>query len=618
MTSMNDAAKALKHTSQGSRVGTNQQQTRGSQNQSRQGKQGENPTHGQSRQGSLQDQNLNQSRQRSQQNHDLNQSRQNHDLNQSRQRSQQNHDLNQSRQRSQQNHDLNQSRQQTSRQEPNLNQSRSHHVGDEGITSRHGSQRLPSQLDARSRQRTQEGLGTQNRNRSVMQSAGGWSNREDLLPQPDEYQQVVTPHSQRPSRRGGGSTRPSQVSQANGSRRSVAPSYREEDEDEYDEDEEDEDEESDNGDFVDYYPEYAPPPSVKRKGARVETADNYETCSCFPKRKNKNIPSMVYENITCVHNGLKGQSHAGVYRFDDNWIERDVQTANEQNVSGKKGKKKQKTINRPKIKYIYGYPKPVLPAVSDEEEENDADDDDEYYDEDMSDEDVDALSTRSKNQARSQSSKNKEKASKKRKHKQRDNLGSRVEEMEDDYDDDEDDEENPQGALTREEAYYPVALPQIGHSPPPSREKSRYSTRSQNALPPLPESPFIIANKNKKASIKPTQSVRSNRRDPSVSYQSGRHSAPDMRSLPSPRQQKPITKTRRFQGVYFDPVRKRAVPYDISWNGHLDQNGGRMSSRMPNRMRSSSRYSKTDIPEEDDDYYDEDDDDEDYEYADNR
>lgn len=386
-----------------------------------------------------------------------------------------------------------------------------------------------------------------------MQSAGGWSNREDLLPQPDEYQQVVTPYSQRPSRRGGGSTRPSQVSQANGSRRSVAPSYREEDEDEYDEDEEDEDEESDNGDFVDYYPEYAPPPSVKRKGARVETADNYETCSCFPKRKNKNIPSMVYENITCVHNGLKGQSHAGVYRFDDNWIERDVQTANEQNVSGKKGKKKQKTINRPKIKYIYGYPKPVLPAVSDEEEEDDADDDDEYYDEDMSDEDIDALSTRSKNQARSQSSKNKEKASKKRKHKQRDNLGSRVEEMEDDYDDDEDDEENPQGALTREEAYYPVALPQIGHSPPPSREKSRYSTRSQNALPPLPESPFIIANKNKKASIKPMQSVRSNHRDPSVSYQSGRHSAPDMRSLPSPRQQKPITKTRRFQGVYFDP-----------------------------------------------------------------
>lgn len=35
-------------------------------------------------------------------------------------------------------------------------------------------------------------------------------------------------------------------------------------------------------------------------------------------------------------------------------------------------------------------------------------------------------------------------------------------------------------------------------------------------------------------------------------------------------------------------------------------------------MRSSSRYSKTDIPEEDDDYYDEDDDDEDYGYADNR
>lgn len=74
----------------------------------------------------------------------------------------------------------------------------------------------------------------------------------------------------------------------------------------------------------------------------------------------------------------------------------------------------------------------------------------------------------------------------------------------------------------------------------------------------------------------------------------------------------------KFMRIFSFIVRKRAVPYDISWNGHLDQNGGRMSSRMPNRMRSSSRYSKTDIPEEDDDYYDEDDDDEDYGYADNR
>lgn len=45
------------------------------------------------------------------------------------------------------------------------------------------------------------------------------------------------------------------------------------------------------------------------------------------------------------------------------------------------------------------------------------------------------------------------------------------------------------------------------------------------------------------------------------------------------------------------------MPYDISWNGHLEQNDGRMSSRMPSRMRSGSRYSKADIPEEED-YYD--------------
>lgn len=82
--------------------------------------------------------------------------------------------------------------------------------------------------------------------------------------------------------------------------------YWEEDEDEYDEDEEDEDEESDNGDFVDYYFEYVLFFLVKWKGVRVEIVDNYEICSCFLKRKNKNILFMVYENIMCVYNGLKG------------------------------------------------------------------------------------------------------------------------------------------------------------------------------------------------------------------------------------------------------------------------------------------------------------------------
>ena len=64
--------------------------------------------------------------------------------------------------------------------------------------------------------------------------------------------------------------------------------------------------------------------------------------------------------------------------------------------------------------------------------------------------------------------------------------------------------------------------------------------------------------------------------------------------------------------TFFVAVRKRTVPYDISWNGHLEQNSGKMSSRMPTRLRSSSRYSKADILEEEDDYYD------DEEYMDNR
>ena len=547
---MNDAARTLKHTSQGSRVGTNHQQTRNSQ-RTAQGGHGQSPI--QSRQRSEQGPNLNQSRQRSQPEPNLNQSRQRSqpdpNLNQSRQRSQPDPNLNQSRQRSQ-GYNNSHSRQQ-SQQDPNFNRSRSQPRGDEGYQSRQRSQQVNSLVDPRSRQRTQEGLRTQDRNRTAIQSPAGWSNRDDPLPSRHDHQQALTPQSQRPSQRDRASARPSQVSQANGSRRGGVPSHQGDVEDyEYDDDEEEEDEVSEEEPGVNYYPDYAPPPSsVKRKGPRVETADNYETCSCFPKRKNKNIPSMLYENITCVHTGLKGQSHAGVYRFEDNWIERDVNTAKEQNDTGKKGKKKAKTLNRPKIKYIYGYPKPVLPAVSDEEEEGGADDDyDEYDDEYMSDEeDLDGGSARSKTQSRSKNTK----PVKKRKHSRKDDSGYGEEQMEDDdYDEEEDDEEEVQPELTRDEVYYPVMLPQIGHSPPPSRERSRHSgPKSQQALPPLPESPFIVANKSQKASIKPTRSAQSMHRTP----ESGRHSAPDIRSLPSPRQQKPITKTRRFQGVYFDP-----------------------------------------------------------------
>ncbi|XP_062591845.1 glutamic acid-rich protein-like [Saccostrea cucullata] len=640
MTSMNDAARTLKHTSQGSRAGT-KQQTRGSarppqhgesqsddrrqiqsrtDNQSRQ-RSNQNQNFKQSRQRSQQpEQNLNQSRQRTQPEPNLNQSRQRSqpepNLNQSRQRTQPEPNLNQSRQRSQPESDLNQSRQRTqpepnlnqSRQrtqpEPNLNQSRqrSQQGYDEDYENNNRSRQRSQQTDPRSRERTQDGqrsvLQTQDRNRSVIQSPGGWSNREEIIPQSNLSQQAVTPRSQRPSQQGRISARPSQTG---GSRGAAGPSQQAENEDEYDEEEEDEDDVSEDNSFVDYYPEYAPPPSTKPKGPRAETADDYETCSCFPRRKNKNIPSMLYENITCVHTGLKGQSHAGVFRFEDNWIEGDVQTAPKQKGNEKKNKKKERTIPRPKMKYVYGYPKPVLPAFSDDEEGDDQDEDDDDEDLLSEEDDIDAVSTKSKPQPNLKKSKSK--SNNKKKQQKKDDNDTGVEEMDDD-DFDEEEEDEPQGPITREEAYYPVMLPQIGHSPPPSRERSRLSARSQPALPPLPESPFMTTHKDKKKpSIKPSQSFRSEQRELPISRESGRHSAPDIRMSPSPRAQKPIMKTRRFQGVYFDPVRKRAVPYDISWNGHLEQNDGRMSSRMPSRMRSGSRYSKADIPEEED-YYD--------------
>jgi hypothetical protein len=389
----------------------------------------------------------------------------------------------------------------------------------------------------------------------VVQSPGGWSNREDPIPQRSVSQQIFTPASQHPSQLNRASARPSQISQTAASRRSAAGSQQAIDEEEDHEDDEEDDMSEDNS-FVDYYPEYAPPPSSKPKGPRAETADDYETCSCFPKRKNKNIPSMLYENITCVHTGLKGQPHAGVFRFEDNWIERDVRTAQEQKENKKKSKKQRK-LDRPKMKHVYGYPKPVLPAFSDDEEGEGDDDDQEEYDDDdiLSDDEMDAVSTRSKRQTQSRKSKSESKNKKKQQKKEDNDTG--VEEMDDDDYDDEEEDEEPQGEITREEAYYPVLLPQIGHSPPPSRERTRHSARSQPALPPLPESPFMTTQKKKEkqktASIKPTQSFRSDQRDDLLSRESGRHSAPDIRNSPSPRPQKLITKTRRFQGVYYDP-----------------------------------------------------------------
>ncbi|KAL8565154.1 hypothetical protein ACOMHN_003941 [Nucella lapillus] len=102
-----------------------------------------------------------------------------------------------------------------------------------------------------------------------------------------------------------------------------------------------------------------------------------EGCSCFPSRSNRNIPSMLYDNIDCKHEKLQGYAHLGIYRFDDNWDSSHESTL------------RPKLAHRlmPNKNFVWGYPKFVF-VEADEPDKGPApadDGDDEYGDEEADD-----------------------------------------------------------------------------------------------------------------------------------------------------------------------------------------------------------------------------------------
>ncbi|KAK3083980.1 hypothetical protein FSP39_006247 [Pinctada imbricata] len=298
-----------------------------------------------------------------------------------------------------------------------------------------------------------------------------------------------------------------------------------------------------------YYPEYYPQSQhSERFEPRAVTSDGPESCGCFPKRSSRHVSSMLYEHVECVHTGLKGQTHQGVYRFEDNW-----------NHAYEVPKERKTQMQPPDTRYVLGYPRPAFDPVSD------GDDDEDDYDDDEKENKPRKQSAKSKpnksqtgktdkkkdTSALNVQQKDHKEASKDNKDKKDDkkatNQKASDKQADDEYyDSDEDDYQE----LSREDKYYPIRLPQIGYSPPPSRENSRLSARSQTYLPPLPESPHLT---NQKRDQPKRQKAMSDVEDDIESIGEGRMSPAESvrsRRIDKPRQ---IERTRRFHGVYYDP-----------------------------------------------------------------
>ncbi|PVD32786.1 hypothetical protein C0Q70_08232 [Pomacea canaliculata] len=82
---------------------------------------------------------------------------------------------------------------------------------------------------------------------------------------------------------------------------------------------------------------------VDAAGARAVLDFGPEVCSCFPSRSSHTVPSMLYDQVHCLHCHVTGHAHVGVFHFDDNW------DANVRNV-------KSTDRHPPTKKYISGYP----------------------------------------------------------------------------------------------------------------------------------------------------------------------------------------------------------------------------------------------------------------------
>lgn len=239
----------------------------------------------------------------------------------------------------------------------------------------------------------------------------------------------------------------------------------------YDEDDEDDD---DADDFVG---------RGRVKIPRVQTSDGPEGCSCYPKRSDKNLPSMLYEGLQCKHTGLKGETHAGVAKFSGNWKEEYEEADPESTMP-------QKTS------YILGYPKPInLDPGNSEGDENYANSYENQFEVDKG-----GFKHTSKRKPASQSSRKNVSRKSKKDHGKPDDVTQKTKEPKpfagllDDMEEDDEEPERPVAKPILEG----ITLPQIGFTPPstPSRDKlrshDRQSARSATrSLPPLPESPFL-------------------------------------------------------------------------------------------------------------------------------
>lgn len=293
-----------------------------------------------------------------------------------------------------------------------------------------------------------------------------------------------------------------------------------------------------------YSPEYLDFVAQQRKqretvdGPRVEIYGGAEPCSCFPHRSDKNLPSMVYEKLKCKHSHVKGEAHAGVYRFDINWNEQYEDSA-----------KKKTSQPPPKTKFVFGYPKPTFLEISGttgsdengdafyEGEEYEGDEYWDYYNNDNGDDYLEHVSERYTN---------------------------RIDENDDVLSTNQNDYRNTQeqsrkaknDTKTKSDDYVSGLLPQIGYSPPQSRDMSRLSVRSRPySLPALPDSPYLSAK-----SVKRIKSVQSIRTDDdyadATKYGSniGSRGKQDAAKLISASKafNKSLETPRRFKGKYYD------------------------------------------------------------------
>ncbi|XP_033730242.1 FK506-binding protein 3-like [Pecten maximus] len=452
-----------------------------------------------------------------------------------------------------------------------------------------------------------QGVSRQTGQRGSRQTAG--TTKSNRLVQSRLSNQVVFRHE---SSRGGDSEARSYASQYD-DEDDEDGEYEDGDEDEEGEYENEDEEETEGSEDVqstyieDYYPEYASMTGIKKvQGPRVEIMDGPDPCHCFPKKSNKHIPSMVYENITCKHSGVKGEAHAGVFRFDFNW-----------NEFMEEPRRRKRSQAPPKTNFVKGYPNPeFLGEYVEEEEGEDEDDDDDdtnqQDDEEIDDDEDDDYTYHGDEEFEGR-------------------WGKQSDDDDDDDDDDDEDEEDEEEAEQQralEEAMAKpsgiraiIPLPHIGYSPPPSRERSTpLSQRSvPYSLPPLPESPFMSVQSRQSAQSYEGSGVGS-RLDSRDARKDGKFRI------------KKINTVRRFQGRMYDPASKKVVSYDITpsfranldtWHANIDSgssaaSGSRLSlqsgnrrSTVPSRRSVKVESRHTNIPEEDDEDEDDDDDDDD-------